>query len=154
VNRSSVSQDEANGPNVDPQRDGSGTSIGPCATELDQLVSVEGVDPKVPKLALQHIQSRGLRPPWWFADCHHVFDVELNQFSELRQPGNPGTDRRFIAVDRKLRYTGPAQRLIPTQEGLSDVSRPFRRTCARHEPEGSFAMVGIPCAIRVRVASW
>ena len=33
---------------------------------------------------------------------------------------------------------------------LTHMSRPLRRTWARHEPDGSFAMVGNPCATRRR----
>jgi hypothetical protein len=57
-----------------------------------------------------------------FSDRRHVFDLKLQQPPELRQPRNPGADRRFVAINRKLRYTGPSQRLVPAQEGLADVT--------------------------------
>jgi hypothetical protein len=34
--------------------------------------------------------------------------VKLDRFPKLREPGDPGTDRRFAAVNCKLRYTGAA----------------------------------------------
>jgi hypothetical protein len=90
-------------PDVDPRCDWTCTGFRPRAIELDQPFALKRVDPDDSRFALLQVQDRRPGPLRRPPGGPRVSDVSLYEFPKFGQPSNPGTDGRFVAVNRKLR---------------------------------------------------
>lgn len=148
VDGSGMCQDRFHIAETHPQSDGTGTFGCALLPKLDQSLAIEFRQTQGSQTAFKERQACRFRPTYLLTDLAEIIAMKSNEITKGLRFVSAPRENGFAAIDAALDFERPFFSIFRRRK-LSLTYFPLRRTCTRHEPDGSLVNVAISCALRV-----